>query len=280
LKAFQEPATYSWDALGEQVLAYFLNWEWVLFFLILLLVLVTLISLLVALVQGGVCSSLWEFARRGKRPTLESFFAGGKANLIPLVCLQALLFLLGLVFFMATMSVFGILGLLGFFVHSSFIGLFFVCFFLGLPSVFLWIACLFLLGAYGQVCMAHLTSGAFAKDFGKAFKEFNQGKERSWFAALLTLLWEQLRITTGGMVEAYGLFKANRWRVAVGMVVSFLLFIVLMFALGMVFGILRLIPLLGLILFLPADLLIRWSLSAMSEVYFPALAIGLLAEDE
>lgn len=83
--------------------------------------------------------------------------------------------------------------------------------------------------------------------------------------------WEAIR-------KAYSKFKADRWRVGLGLLVAFLTYLGVSLVVRMVLGILGAIPILG-ILFGLLDAIVGIALTILMIIYLSGLSVAYLQEE-
>jgi hypothetical protein len=194
--------------------------------------------------NGGLYGRLTAFVEQKKRFTWSAFIQDGFYHLIPMVLLQGLLgtvFLLigGLVFVIGFL---GVMVYLAFF-HSSALLLVLLAILLVLVTV---VFVLFLLSYQ----VFSICAQASLMEDGRVGAAFKDG-------------YEYCLENRGRILKVMAVMMVGLWA-------AFLLFL-------LVFWVLELIPILGII-FLLISLVVRLAFYIMTDVYFPALAVGLISK--
>lgn len=242
----KHPNSFDWSPMATDWVGYFADPTWIAILVGLVLLYLTWWCLLSAISDGGVFATFWGYFQSDKSFSLKEFLRDGLRYMMPMIWLQVLLFALVMAVFMVWCFI--ILFGVGFCVllsgHTGIIVLF--CVLLGIPLFLFWIVFALLFAVYSFVCKACLTNGLSP--------------------------WEAVK-------EAFHRFIEKRWRLAIGLIVAFLTYIVVSLVTRMVLGVLGMVPYIGF-LFTLLDFFIGIGLAILLVVYLPGLSVALLSERE
>lgn len=239
--ALQDPeAVGAW--LGERVVSQFQDPAWLAICGGLAFLYMVWWFLLATLWDGGVFTTCRRHLRGGIPFHAGEFFREAFRLFGPMLLLQFLLIGLGLlltaVFGAVTLLVVGLLALTQF--NTAFVVV--ACLVPGIPLLLLFIFLVMVLAAYSLVAKARLADG--------------NGP------------WEALR--TG-----WRRFRADQWRVGIGLILAFAVYMMVSFSVSLAFSVLEAIPVVGVV-FTFSDILISVALAVVLAVYLPSLTVTYL----
>ena len=244
-EGLEHPKDFDWTPMLSDWVATLTDPGWIGICIAVVLLYITWWCLLSGLEDGGVFGTFQGYFRDGTRFTWRAFFENAFRFVFPMVWLQFYLSLwfLGAAFAWALVALVavGLLALTGF---NLAVGIA-TAVVLGVPFVIFWI--LFCLGfvVFAYLCKAFLIQG---------------------------------ESPVKAMVKAYSKFKADGWRVGIGLSVAFITYIAVCLGLKMVFGLLSLVPLVGL-LFSLLDMLTGCALAIFIMVYLSGLSVAYLQDE-
>ncbi|HVZ81704.1 MAG TPA: hypothetical protein VHE12_13020 [bacterium] len=245
LEGLKDPKGYDWSEVVGDWLGMVSDVSWWVILGVVVLLATTWWCLLAALEDGGIYGTFWDLAREGNLFSFGRFLERAFQLLLPMIWLQIYLGL----FVLLALAFWVVLGLLA----AGFLGLLGFPFGLGLALGVL-LGALFLL---------------FWVLFGIGFGAFSY----------LAKAYVALGVGAGDSIRrAYAKFKADSWRVGLGMTVALVLYIAVTTAIRTFFVFLGMIPLLG-ILFKMVDMLIALVLALLVLVLFPGLSVTYLQDE-
>jgi hypothetical protein len=257
-EGFKDPKNFDWTLVGADAAAYFINANWILIFLGVIILYLLWWSLLSALSDGGVYRAFWGHLQNAEKFSLKEFFKNGAKFLLPILFLQMLLFMISIIFFAlaAILIVIGtvVLGVL--FAHSPLIiGI--SLFLIGVPFFIIGFLFLMAFGGYVFLWKAEITRT----------KEEGAGPSKA------------SKIAWDSMWEAGRKFRENRWRIGIGLTVAFLVYVIVSFVLRFFLELMGHLPYIGFFFNL-SDLITGLSLVVLLMNYMPALSTAYLSEEE
>lgn len=242
---FSHPQDYDWTPLVSSWVATITDPTWIAIAIGLFLLYTTWWCILSALSDGGVYRTFWNYFENGQGFDWGTFFKAAFHWMVPMLWLQFFLSLwfLGifLVWLMLAGIAVGILALTGFNVWLGII----LAVVLGLPSLLLWVVFGMGFTVFTFLSKAYLTKGMKA--------------------------WEAIR-------EAFVKFRANNWRVGLGLWVAFLIYLGVSVFLRVALQVLSMLPILG-VLFSLLDMAVGIGLVILMVIYFSGLSVAYLQDE-
>jgi|GEM_PF-4735086 len=245
MEGLSNPKNYDWSPVLSDWSSTLTDPGWIVIGMAVLFLYVTWWCLLSAVEDGGVYGTFWDFFIEGRLFSWKVFFEKGFHFVFPMIWLQLYLSLWFLAVFMVWVIValvaVGIMALTGF--NMAFgiaLGLM-----LGIPAVIFWIVFALCFGVFTFLSKAYLTQG---KQAGEAVR------------------------------LAFAKFKANGWKVGIGLLVAFITYIAVSVGFRMVLGLFSLIPFIGL-LFSLLDMLVGCVLALFIMIYLSGLSVAYLQDE-
>ncbi len=244
-EGLSHPQDYDWTPVISDWASTFSDPGWLAIAAGLLLLYITWWCVLSALSDGGVFRTFWDYFQNGRPFSWGSFFWEAIHWMIPMLWLEFFLSLWAfgafLVWLVVVLVVTGILALTGFNVWMVVLA----GVLLGLPSILIWILFSLAFAVFSFLCKACLTQGMTARE---------------------------------AIHRAFLKFKADRWRVGLGLLVAFLVYLGVSIFLRVVLKLFSLIPFAG-IFFSLLDLALGIGLTLFMVVYISGLAVGYLQDE-
>ena len=246
LEGLKQPESFNWKPLLQEASVYFLDPHWIVIAVGLALLFMIWWCLLAAVANGGIFRACWGHFRSAKVFSLKDFFQDGFRWLVPMLWLQILLMFLVLMI----LALWGCLGLLAWAVtvllgSSTGVNVL-ASVMVGFPFLLFWMAFALVFPAYGFLCKGLLTKGMGA--------------------------WESIQV-------AVRKFTEKDCRAGSGLIVAFLIYVVASFVARGTFGVMGMIPWIGLA-FSVLDFFIGIGLMIFVMIYLPALSVAFLSEKD
>ncbi len=244
-QGLNHPQDYDWTPVISDWASTFSDPGWIAIAVGVVLLYITWWCVLSALADGGVFRTFWDYFQNGRPFAWGSFFREAIHWMVPMLWLEFFLSLWAfgalLVWLVVILGVAGILALTGFNVWMVVLA----GILLGLPSILTWVVFSLGFAVFSFLCKAYLTRGMAARE---------------------------------AIYEAFLKFKADRWRVGVGLLVAFLVYLGVSIFLRVVLKLFSLIPVVGVFFFL-LDLVAGIGLTLFMVVYLSGLAVGYLQDE-
>jgi hypothetical protein len=246
MEGLKDPKNYDWSSVAGDWVGMLSDGSWWFILVAVILLYATWWGLLAALEDGGVYGTFWDLAQEGRLFSFGRFFERGFKLLLPMLWLQLylglwVLLVVGIWGLIAMIAV-GFLALFGFpFGLGIALGIL-----LGGPCLLFWILFGLGFGVFSYLCKAYVSQG----------------------------------MTAGESVRtSFKKFRAQGWRVGLGMLVALILYIAITISIRMVFMILGMIPILG-ILFQILDMFIAMTLALFIMIFLSGLSVTYLQDEE
>jgi hypothetical protein len=244
LASMKNPQNLDQAEWVQELVAYCLNPSWIAILVVMVLLYATWWLLLSAILDGGVFGSFWRRLTAGRLFSLKEFFKDGLRFFWPIVVVQVVLFLFGLL----GLVVMGIVGGIGFGLAAitgfNAIAVFFLAVIFGLALILFWILFASFMASYSLAVEAGVT------------KELPVGL---------------------ALREAFDEVKRSRFRFTLAVVLAFVIYLAASFALWIVFMPFTLIPIIGFFFSIVYNL-IGGVLALFLAVFMPAIAVAFYGE--
>lgn len=242
---FKDPRNYDWSPVASSFLDSFTNPGWIAIAVGLVLLYLTWWSLLSAMADGGVYRTFWNYFEKGEAFDWGVFFKAAFHWMVPMLWLQ---FYLSLWFFGAVLVWLVIIGVgIGILALANFnvwLGIV-LGVVLGIPSFLFWFVFGMGFTVFTFLAKAFLTKGLPPQ--------------------------EAVRV-------AFAKARVDHWRVGLGLLVAFLIYMGVSVFLRMGLQILTMIPILGA-LFSLVDMVVGIGLVILMAVYMAGLSVAYLQDE-
>lgn len=256
-EGIKNPQGYDWDSVENAFVNYFTDTNWILIALGAALLYTLWWSFLSAFADGGIYRAFWRNLEKNESFSFKEFFKNGMSHLFQMLFYQTLLFALSLLFSIG----FIILILLGatlaglLYSHSAALSVLLLLA-IGIPTGIASLLFMFAFGAYIFLWKAEIT------------REKNAG----------TGMMEAFKVAWVSLWESAKNFRGNRWRIGIGLILVFLIYLAISFVLSFFFGIFGSLPFIGLFFNL-LDMLVSPALVVLFMTYMPALSVTYLWDE-
>jgi len=240
-----DPKNYDWTPVASSWIATVCDPVWIAIAVGMILLYVTWWCILSAMSDGGVYRTFWDYYEKGEAFDWGAFFKAAFHWMVPMLWLQFYLSLWALGAVMVWLVIIGVaVGILALTNFNVWLGVVFGVV-LGIPSFLFWVAFGMGFTVFTFLTKAFLTKGLTARE---------------------------------AIHEAYAKIRTDHWRVGLGLLVAFLIYVGVSVFVRMGLQILTLIPFIGA-LFSLVDMVVGIGLVILMVVYMSGLSVAYLQEE-